>query len=252
MAMLRLQGIESLRHWIKRLESGLAIAARVLNNTFWCYKQLQNMGCRHHTTARRIMVANGAAATLGPGLGMMSRLYFDYIIKELIILFYWLNGFVTSTTDSGRTVRMINALCMLTDTLEYLIDMIRSLITPSFMHIDVALLRPVPFWLELRLNWYQVFATWMANLYICPHIDFEVTLHLRFLDFCLQVFPYYWAWDLVEQALLQYTAIDFHSTLSFSSIAVWTRTRTGPRLVPPVSSTWPQWWNVWAETINLL
>ena len=116
------------------------------------------------------MVANGAAATLGPGLGMMSRLYFDSIIKELIILFYWLNGFVTSTTDSGRTVRMINALCMLTDTLEYLIDMIRSLITPSFMHIDVALLRPVPFWLELRLNWYQVFATWMANLYICPHI----------------------------------------------------------------------------------
>ena len=47
---------------------------------------------------------------------------------------------------------MINALCMLTDTLEYLINMIRSLITPSFMHIDVALLRPVPFWLELRLN----------------------------------------------------------------------------------------------------
>jgi len=52
----------------------------------------------------------------------------------------------------------------------------------------------------------------MANLYICPHIDFEVTLHLRLLDFFLQVFPCYWAWDLVEQALLQYTAIDFHST----------------------------------------
>ena len=115
----------------------------------------------------------------------------------------------TSTSASGRTVRTFTELCMPADTPEYTIEMIRPLLTPSFMHADAALLRPVPFWPELRLNWYQVFATWMANLSALPH---EVTLHLRLLDFCQQVFPCHWAWDSVEQALLQYTAIDFHST----------------------------------------
>ena len=98
------------------------------------------------------------------------------------------------------------------DTPEYTIDMTRPLLTPSFMQADTALPRHVPFWPEHRLSWYQAFATWMANLYALPHIDLEITLHFRLLDYCQQVFPCHWACDSAEQDLLQYPAIDFHST----------------------------------------